>query len=258
MTASPHQRLLRLVDELLQLSNEALDNMELPAEIEKMVLLGILRKVTERISAVVVLCDGHHSGSVTLLARSVMDGWFIGEYILTEDSHGRAARYMAKALRANRTFFERMVELGRRHPDDVARFLTTLGVGSVEDLAGKAQVLTEEIASMEAMGGSNRFPNLEQCAHSLGPMYEITYAQVYGLLFSDEVHLGPVATLKFIWRVDDQSDGILHDERILLTIAGQYLELLHAASEQLGRPDRLDLEPFDVALAALHAEARAR
>lgn len=180
-----------------------------------------------------------------------MEGYVTASYIFGADSGERAKAYVAKATLGNKRFYERILRVANSSPAEGSEFIEMLAVGTSVELEERLAEIDEEIS------GSGRFPTTVECARALGPRFELLYAQVYGHIWSDDVHFGPRTVLRPLFREETPPERLDHCVRILISVIDMYHDLLRLATMHLGVVDAETLETLSSRLSSIRGTLEA-
>lgn len=235
----------KYLGELLDLCRESLNGLEVPKELPNRCLGGLIALAYQHADALLSLAATRHDAASSVVLRALLEAWINAKYILQEDSNTRAASYVLRSQHETLKFLRRLRDLEQSKPEGAPNVLGGAGVASIEELDAR---MAQTIEALERNKDVPRFPSVEQRAAAIGFEAEWTYASVYSFLFSEQVHAGPLATLRFTTgRHPSLTDEarVDHAERTLATAYSFFLDLLTLASENLDKPSAAELAPFD-------------
>ncbi len=154
------------------------------------VLKGVARIWANHLTAIAILSiDPMHARSARVLLRPLIEAWMACRYVMDDDTDRRANAYIAHELRNHRDFFKRFHDIAQRHPDEAERVVRIAGVENVAELDRRRSEIDDESRFLTEERDTPAWPNVRQLAEAVGPLAEIIYAQVYGFLLSDDVHM---------------------------------------------------------------------
>jgi hypothetical protein len=246
----PHD-LVESLKQLLDLSEASLNGLHLPPGLRWRVLAGTTAAAHAHVSAIIELAAARNIWSAEVVLRTLLEGRIVSQYVVADDTDARAASYLVKSLNETLKFLKRLRRLAEENPQDAPRILRSAGVSSLEECESRITERADEICRTQQKREVKKFPSTEQCARTLGFQTQWTYASLYSLLLSEQVHVGAGVTLRFVQPpTPDTVEG--RDERmhkIVLTAYRLYLDLLKMTSAHLGQPPAESLAQFDEVLA---------
>ena len=234
-------RTAELLADLLEVCRAGLDGLDVPSDLSLRCLGGFVGFAHGQASAVLDLASARNEPAGNVVLRALIESWITCRYILNDDSEVRAAAYVLQPMRDSLKFLRRLRTISDSHPENAPLVLKGAGVTSIEGLDAK---ISETEAALTKNEHVRALPSLEQRAQAVEA--EWMYASVYAFLFSDEVHAGARATLKFTVSHPSLSDEAraTHAEKMLVTTFTLFLDFLEQASEHLGQPTESELAPF--------------
>ena len=247
MTDEALADLREAVAELLDVTS-ALDGSPIPGARRHQVLLGIIAAEYEHVSVINQLSEGLQVRSAEVLLRTLLEGWIIALYVTPDETDRRADSYVMKPVSETKRFLQRIRTLAEQNPgDDQETFLRIAGLTSLEDCEERIAQVNQRIEKVRAeVPPISNFPSIAKCARSIGPRVEFTYANLYGLLLSEEVHVGAGGAFRRVLdSTDDSPERRANTMRkVLFTAYCLYFDLVNLASQHLGRPEQSELTRF--------------
>lgn len=233
-----------IVARLLDVALSSFDGTPRPRDRRHQILVGIIAVEHEHVSVIRRLSGGLEVPSAEVLLRTLLEGWIIALFVASDESGRRAVSYLMKGLNEKKRFYRRLRAVAAQNPQDMELYLRPAGLTSPEDCDERILQIDRDVEEVRANTSFANFPPIAECARSVAPQVEITYATLYGFLLSDEVHVGAKATFRRVWEAPLDSPEHRADtmQKILLTTYSLYLDLLKLGNEHLGRPGRRELQ----------------
>lgn len=243
--------LVESLRQLLDLSQTSLNGLNLPLGLRYRVLAGITAAAYAHVSAIIELAGTGNTSSGQVVLRPLLEGWIVSQYVVADDTDARAASYLVKSLNETLKFLKRLRRLAEENPQEAPRILKSAGVSSLDECDSRATELARDITQIGHQHRLERFPSLESCARSLGWQTQWTYASVYSLVLSAQIHVDFGVAFRFVQpptpdTLQQRNESMY---RIVITAYMLYLDLLKMTSAHLGQPPAESLAPFDDVLA---------
>lgn len=240
------QDLVESLRQLLHLSEGSLNGLDLPPGLRWRVLGGTTAAAHAHVSAILELADTGNIWSGKVALRPVLEGWIVSQYVVADDTDGRAASYVVKSLNETLKYLRRILGLAQGNPEQ-SWILSLVGVSSTDECDRRIAELRQGRDRIQRQYGAGKFPTLEQCALSLGVRTEWAYASVYSLVLSAEIHVGYGVAFRFLQPPAPDAGARRQEDmhRIMVTAYMLYLDLLRMTSTHLGRPPAQSLVRFD-------------
>lgn len=159
--------------------------------------------------------DGHKAGSLFCYRNHPTDRWMhiLGQMVEELSHKGLAARVLCRFSHANQIYVYRLEMLRRTLKDqEIARFLTGLGYGKLDDLEHTPSQLTA------------RFLNQTTFPHELGMFLDYPLADVKSFI----KHNGQIYLAKGYWKIYDQPDHTQQRLGLFKTRSQVYLRCYRA------------------------------
>lgn len=240
------QDLVESLRQLLHLSEASLNGLDLPPGLRWRVLGGTTAAAHAHVSAILELADTGNIWSGEVALRPVLEGWIVSQYVVADDTDGRAASYVVKSLNETLKYLRRIRGLAQGDPEQ-SWILSLAGVSSTDECDRRIAALSQGRDRIQRQYGAGKFPTLEQCARSLGVRTEWTYASVYAFVLSAQVHVDYGVAFRFLQPPTSDAEEETHEgmHRITITAYMLYLDLLKMTSAHLGEPPAQSLVRFD-------------
>ena len=242
----PHD-LVESLRQLLDLSQTSRNGLHLPSGLRYQILAGITAAGHAHVSGIIELAGTGNTWSAEVVLRTLLEGWIISQYVIADDTDTRAASYLVKSLNERLKFLKRIRDLAKENPQDAPRILKSAGLSSLQECNNRINERSQEISPIRHQHRLERFPSLKSCARSLGVRTEWTYASVYSLVLSAQVHVDYGVAFRFL-QPPAPDAGVRTQEgvrRIMITAYMLYLDLLRMTSTHLGQPPAQSLVRFD-------------
>lgn len=232
------------IADALRLAKSTTDGLSEPSSLYSMVLKGLTEAAHDHASAILQLSGGEQTRSAKVLLRTLMEGWITARYVLPHDTKQRARSYVMKELTETLRLLEKLRRLVEENLGEEHAVLASAGLSTLNDLDRR---ITKQRGYIQPLKkhGLRSFPSVADCAKALGLDVELAYANVYGFLLSQQVHVRARDTLTSLPNHAGDGDDLYE---ISLTTLYLLVEMLGMTSQHFGRPERESLVRFETLL----------